>query len=180
MQAQACRRAGKERAGLCPPGRGMSIPPGAPRGGWGRRCLSPNPGFSGASPPASPTLPDIAGSTRAWCLAPRLSKDPLLEVGMGRVLGPGGGTDASWGDPPASAAPFGPAQSAGSGWRCRVPAESCPRPRAHVFLGNPFSRCPCGESAGSLESVCRSRAVINGSICTKPSQLWSRHKPLCL
>ena len=36
MQDQACICVPKKRAGFCPPGLGMSIPPGPPWGGWSR------------------------------------------------------------------------------------------------------------------------------------------------
>lgn len=53
-----------------------------------------------------------------------------------------------------------------------VPLAKHPPPGDPVF---PVSAQGC---SGSLGSGRGSQAVVNGSICTKPSQLWSGHKRL--
>lgn len=141
--------------------------PGAARGEEpGTMCLSPSPALTGASLWRWPAWLDVSGFTWEWCLNPTLSKIPS-------AWGQAGWGCWSWQDHLVQQYPL-------LMWP-EVPAASSIVLLAGCCLfGEPIFLVPIQGSSGSFGRVCCSQAVINGSICTKPSQLWSQHKPLCL
>lgn len=139
----------KKRAGFCPPGLGLNIPPSPPWGGW-RRGAPGRPAARGHVFVPRPWVfrgfpADMTRLTLCrWIYLQMVFKPNTFKIPSAWSTLGGGARSQGWGvhpcrDAPAPTAPFGAGMPAvRSGQRCRVPAASSPLAGHPPLWGNHF------------------------------------------